>query len=131
MDGERSRLLVLYDADCGVCTHAARLLRRLDRAHRLDLTALQVAAGRPDTPSLDELLRTLHVRGVGETWSVGGAAMVRISREVAVLRPFGVVASLPLLRRLVEPAYRLVASNRHRISRLFGIEACAVEPTPR
>lgn len=122
------RVLVLYDADCGICTHTARILRRLDRVGRLDLMPLQVAAGRPDTPSLEVLLGSIHVRGAGEAWSAGGAAMVRISREIRVLRPFGVLAGLPLLRRLVELAYAFVASNRHRISGLFGIEACAVDP---
>lgn len=131
MNDERSRLLVLYDGDCAICTHIARILRRLDSARRLDLTALQVAAGRPDTPSLEVLLRSIHVRGAGEPWSIGGAAMVRISREIGVLRPFGVLASLPLLRHLVEPAYQLVAANRHRISRLFGLDVCAVEPPTR
>jgi len=124
------RVLVLYDADCGICTHTARILRRLDRARRLDLTPLQVVAGMPDTPSLEVLLRSIHVRGAGEPWSVGGAAIVRISHEIGVLRPLGFVAGLPLLRRLVEPAYALVASNRHRISRLFGLDVCAVDPPP-
>lgn len=122
------RVLVLYDADCGICTHTARILRRLDRARRLDLTALQTAAERQDTPSLEVLLRSIHVRGAGEPWSVGGAAFVRISREIGVLRPLGLLASLPLLRRLVEPAYGFVASNRHRISRLLGLGVCAVDP---
>ena len=72
----------------------------------------------------------MHVRdGTGE-WSVGAAAWVRIAREIALLRPLGAVARLPVLRRLVEPTYALVAGNRQRISRLLGDDACDINRRP-
>lgn len=119
-------LLVLYDADCGICTHSARLLRRLDRGHRLDLAPLETGAGLPDAPPLTVLRDALHVRDGSGRWASGGAALLRIGREVPVLRPAVLVAGLPGVRRLVEPAYGLVARNRHRISRRLGLTACRV-----
>jgi len=120
-------LLVLYDADCGICTHSARLLRRLDRGHRLDLAPLQVATRLADAPPPAVLGEALHVRDAAGRWAVGGAALVRIGRALPLLRPFALVAGLPGIRRLVEPAYRLVARNRHRISRGLGLTACRVD----
>jgi predicted DCC family thiol-disulfide oxidoreductase YuxK len=122
------RLLVLFDGDCGVCTSSARWLGRLDRHGRLELIPLQAALGMPDAPSIDVLLDAMHVRDSDGGWSVGGAAWIRISREVALLRPFGLLARLPLLRRFVEPTYALVARNRHRISRALGADACRIDP---
>jgi predicted DCC family thiol-disulfide oxidoreductase YuxK len=121
------RLLVLYDADCGICTHSARRLRRLDRGRRLDLVPLEAAAGLPDAPPLAVLRDALHVRDASGRWASGGAALVRIGRELPVLRPAALVAGLPGVRRLVEPAYRVVARNRHRISRWLGLTACRVD----
>jgi predicted DCC family thiol-disulfide oxidoreductase YuxK len=120
-------LIVLYDADCGICTHTARLLRRLDRRARLDLRPLEVGAELPDAPSLDALRDVLHVRDASGRWTAGGAALVGIGRALPLLRPIAVAASLPGFRRLVEPGYRLVARNRHRISRWLGLTACRVD----
>lgn len=120
-------LLVLYDADCGICTHIARLLRRLDRGRRLDLLPLQAATVPADAPPPSELREALHVRDAAGRWAIGGAALVRIGRAVPLLRPVALAAGLPGIRRLVEPAYRLVARNRHRISRRLGLNACRVD----
>jgi hypothetical protein len=46
---------------------------------------------------------------------------------VPALRPFAGAAGRPGIRALVEPAYRLVARNRHRISRRLGLTACRVD----
>jgi predicted DCC family thiol-disulfide oxidoreductase YuxK len=124
-------LLVLYDADCGIGTHSARLLRRLDRGRRLDLVPLQRSPGVLDAPPLAELRDALNVRDASGRWAVGGAAPVRIGRALALLRPLALVAGLPGIRGLVDPAYRLVARNRHRISRGLGLAACRVDRAGR
>ncbi|CAN5450975.1 hypothetical protein BH20CHL6_BH20CHL6_05860 [soil metagenome] len=122
------RLRVLYDGDCGFCTRSADLLRRLDRQGRLDLIPLQLAAETmADVPDTDALLEAMHVRDARGRWSVGGAAWIRISQEIALLRPIGLLARLPIIRRLVEPTYALVADNRHRLSRLLGDDACRLD----
>jgi predicted DCC family thiol-disulfide oxidoreductase YuxK len=41
------------------------------------------------------------------------------------------ICSLPGIRGLVDPAYRLVARNRHRISRRLGLNACRVDRAGR
>ncbi|MBA2700637.1 MAG: DUF393 domain-containing protein [Chloroflexi bacterium] len=114
-----------------MCTRFARLLRRLDRDRRLHFVPLQTAAGLAGTPPLHALLETLHVRAADGPWVVGGAALLRISQEVPLLRPIGFFARLPILRGLVEPAYALVAANRHRISRVLGADACRIDPSSR
>jgi predicted DCC family thiol-disulfide oxidoreductase YuxK len=119
------RMQVLYDADCGFCTRVAGLLRRLDQEDRLDLVPLQRAgAVLPDAPSEDRLRDRMYVRDAGGSWSIGGAAWLRIADVVPALRPVARLARLPFVRPFVEPGYALVARNRHRISRLLGDEAC-------
>jgi predicted DCC family thiol-disulfide oxidoreductase YuxK len=125
-NADHDGLLVLYDADCGICTRTARLLRRLDRRGALDLMPAQAADHIDGVPSLSERLRALQVRDARGRWLSAGAAGVRIAGAVPVLRPLAVLAGLPVLRRLVEPAYALVADNRHRISRWIGATTCEV-----
>lgn len=120
-------LQVFFDADCGFCAHSAAVLRRLDSKHRLALAPLQRAAEVvPDAPDIDRLLASMHVRDRAGEWRVGGAAWLRTADEIPLLRPLAFLARLPGLRALVEPAYSLVARNRHRIGRLLGDDACVV-----
>jgi predicted DCC family thiol-disulfide oxidoreductase YuxK len=125
-------LVVFYDGDCGFCTRSARVLRVLDRPHRLTLAPLHEApAAFADAPPMDRLLESMHVRDARGRWTDGGAAWLRIADVVPLLRPLAVAGRLPVLRRLVEPAYTLVAANRHRISRWTGDRACHVDRLPR
>ena len=127
----RRRLLVLYDADCGICTRSARLLRRLDRHARLHLVPLQAAGGVADAPPLDVLREALHVRDEDGDWRVAGAALTRIGQEIPLLRPLALLARLPPIRRLVERTYALVADNRMGISRVLGDDGCRVKGRTR
>jgi predicted DCC family thiol-disulfide oxidoreductase YuxK len=118
-------LTVLYDGDCGVCTHVARGLARLDSRGRLQLVSLQVAE-LPDMPPRDELLGALHALDVGGRWSVGAAAAVEIARRIPLLWPISVAARLPLAMSILDVFYRSVADNRQRLSRLLGLQVCQV-----
>ena len=120
------RLLVLYDADCGICSRSARLLHRLDRGRRLRLVPLQDAKEIVDAPPMEVLLDAIHVRDWDGHWSIAGAAWIRIAEEVPLLRPLAVVARVSAIRTCIELMYASVARNRHRISHLLGDQACAV-----
>ena len=119
-------LFVLYDGDCGLCSRTAQALRLLDGRGRLRLLPLQQAAAELGAaiPSVAAMTATLHAGVPGRGWSTGGEAALRIARAIPVLRSLAVVGSLPLVNRLVEPGYVLLAANRDRIGRLLGAERC-------
>jgi predicted DCC family thiol-disulfide oxidoreductase YuxK len=125
-------LVVFYDADCGFCTRSALILRRLDWLHHLEIVPLgQAHDVVPDAPPEAELLERMHARDADGEWFIGGQAWLRITDELPLLRPLGLVARLPLIRDLVEPVYAVIAGNRHRISLLLGDAACRVRPARR
>jgi predicted DCC family thiol-disulfide oxidoreductase YuxK len=118
-------LTVLYDSDCGICTHTARVLARVDSRRQLRLVAAQ-QADLPGAPPIDELLRSLHaVDGAGQ-WFVGGRASVEIARRVPILWPITLFARLPFALRVLDLGYRAVADHRQTLSRLLGLNACKV-----
>lgn len=129
--GVGPELTVLFDADCGFCSRCAMALERLDVHRRLWLLPLQSAAPDHGTPGHEELLNALHVRDGEGRWVRGGAACLRIAAAIPALRPLAVAGRLPVLRALVEPAYRLVARNRHGLGRLLGVGACTYRPVHR
>ncbi len=120
-----NELTVLYDADCGVCSHVARTLVRADTRQLLNLVALQVAQ-LPDQPPREALIDMLHARDAQGQWFKGGAASVEIARRVPMLRPLGWYARLPLAMPVLDLMYRGFADNRHTISRMLGLKACKV-----
>ena len=121
-------LQVFYDSDCGFCTRSARMLRRLDRGHRLRLSRLASAAAFPDAPSQAQLAAAMHCRDRSGRWFSGGDAWLRIAEEIPALRRLGRIGRIPVARWVVDRAYRLIAANRHRLSRLLGDEACVTDP---
>jgi predicted DCC family thiol-disulfide oxidoreductase YuxK len=116
------RLTVLYDADCGVCRLTVRALRKLDWRRRLAFMPLQrFVATAPGDPTRRRLLWALHVRDGRGRWYRAGDAMLRIASELPVLVPLSIVGRLPGMSGPVEVGYRLVAGNRHVISRALHI----------
>ncbi|MEA2678140.1 MAG: hypothetical protein QOJ81_2281 [Chloroflexota bacterium] len=118
-------LTVLYDRDCGACSHTARVLTRLDTRGSLDFAAIQTA-GIPGMPARDRLMESLHVRDDAGRWFAGAEAGVEISRRLPVLWPLGFWARLPLGKPILDLMYRAVANNRHTISRVMGLKVCKV-----
>ena len=119
-------LYMLYDADCGLCSRTAQALRILDSRGRLRIIPLQRAAIHlgAAAPPIDTLLATLHAGNPADGWSTGGAAAMRLARAIPILRSLAWAGSLPGFRRLVEPGYRLLATNRDSIGRLVGADRC-------
>jgi len=126
----RDALTVLYDADCGFCARGAEVLQVLDRNGRLTFVPLRAAQTLiADALGLDELAPTLHVLDGAGTWESGGAACLRIAAALPALVPLALVGRLPLARSLTERLYEAVARNRHRLSRLLGLESCTFRPS--
>jgi predicted DCC family thiol-disulfide oxidoreductase YuxK len=120
-----NELTVLYDADCGVCSHVAKTLVRADTRGLLNLVSLQTAH-LADSPPRADLLQTLHARDGDGHWYKGGAASVEIARRVPMLWPLSLYARLPLAMPVLDLMYRVFADHRHEISRLLGLKACKV-----
>ena len=122
------RMLVLYDADCGICSRSARFLRRLDARQRLRMMPLQDAGDIVDAPSAAALRHAMHVRDRDGRWSCAGAAWIKIAAEIPLFRPLAVAARLAPVQSLVDWTYWRIAGNRHRLSHLLGDDACRIEP---
>ena len=115
---------LLFDGDCAFCSSAVGVARRLLPAsvtlaawQFADLAALGVPAERAQQ-------EVLWVDPDGAV-SGGAAAVARLLRAASLpWSVLGVLMSLPPLRWVAPPAYRLIAANRHRLP--GGTPACRV-----
>jgi predicted DCC family thiol-disulfide oxidoreductase YuxK len=123
------RPTLLIDGDCGLCRAAGEWLAARVPADELRILELQAVGREPALAGAlvgRDLFAALHLVRRDGTFASGAAAVLGAGRQVRVLGVLAAVYDHRLGHALWEPAYRLVARNRHRIGRALGIEAvCA------
>lgn len=116
-------ILVVYDADCGVCQASVAWARRRDARGRLRFVANDGEL--PEGVSLEETEHTVVVLDGRRKWTRAGAT-ARVLRELPFWRVAGWVLRIPGLRWIADRAYDRFARNRHRVSAALGLRSCAV-----
>ena len=110
-------LLVWYDGSCPLCIREIALIRRLDRAGRIDfLNAADPVVLCPLDRTL--LLSRFHANENGIVLS-GAAADAAMWRAIPILRPFGLAARNLIFLAVLERAYLLFLRVRPRLQRLL------------
>jgi predicted DCC family thiol-disulfide oxidoreductase YuxK len=113
-----------FDGKCGLCTVAARILRRLDWLGRLEFV---------DQSSLDDAAlpidRAVAMQGMplitpDNQVLIGFPAVRRALRRTPLGAPLGWLLSVPGFDRVGRRIYRQIAVNRYQIS------ACTSSPSP-
>jgi predicted DCC family thiol-disulfide oxidoreductase YuxK len=126
----KARLVVYFDADCGVCFATVRLLARLDALSRITFAASRD----PDAPDAVRALadHTVVTRVLpGGELLVQGRAFARIFRSLPLLAPVGWFLVLPGVSWLADRAYEAFAARRTGISAWLGYGACGTGGSAR
>jgi len=126
---------LIYDGECGICRALVERLDWLDPEGRWEALPYQSLgdAGLRELglTSADCAREVQVVTGQGRIfagpWAVNYLLWERWPGQVLVT----VLFALPPLLLLEWVGYRLVARYRSRLSRWFGLTACAVSPPPR
>ncbi len=117
-------MLVVYDADCGVCQASVAWLRKRDRRGAFQFVGND-AAGLPPGVTLEETEHTIVVLD-GARKYVRGEAVARLLRELRGWSVLGAVLRVPGIKQLANFGYDRFARSRHRISAALGMRACAI-----
>jgi len=126
------RLVLYFDAGCGICFQCARVVARLDPLGRIRLLANDDAAGLPAGVTPELVTQTIVVQDLATgritTRSDAVAELFRAPPLGLGLVPRALLLT-PGLRALLRRLYDLVARNRIAISAWFGLAACGI-PRP-
>ena len=110
-------LTVWYDGACPLCTREIALMRRLDRARRIEFVDVSDdSAVCPRDRAL--LLARLHAREDGVLLD-GAAAFAAMWRAIPLLRPLGVLARIPVVLTALEWAYVRFLRVRPALQRIM------------
>ena len=124
--------LILYDAECPLCTFQMRLLTWLDWfnvAAFLPIASPQAALVAPGLSQEDLRLAIHCVTPCGRIYR--GARSIRyLALRMPLLWPFGFFLWIPGVIQIAEAVYRFISRRRYVLSRLFGCkQACALLPS--
>lgn len=124
---------VFFDGQCPLCNREIEMVRRKDKLGRLQLTDISKADYQPVMGiDLEDLMKEIHGRYADGSFVTG----VEVFREIYDRIGFGWLVSisrLPVLRQLLDLAYRVFAyfRFRHALARMkrAGIDCqkCQIE----
>jgi predicted DCC family thiol-disulfide oxidoreductase YuxK len=122
------RSQLLYDADCGFCTRAAGLARRLPL--QVEIAALQsVDLERLGVSPERALAEMPYVAADGSVSYGHEAVAAALGTGTLPFRTLGRLIVLPGIGRVSGLGYRWIARHRHQLP--GGTPACALPPTGR
>jgi len=118
-------VIIVYDADCGVCQASVAWVRKRDRRGVFQFVGNDVAE-LPAGISREETDHTMVLLdGARKLTRADGVA--GILRELRGWWVLGAAFRTPGLRQLANFGYDLFARHRHRVSAALGMRACAIE----
>ena len=110
---------VWYDGGCPLCLREIALMRRLDRAGRIQFDDVSAdGAACPIDRTL--LLARFHAREDGGPILSGAAAFAAMWRAIPLLRPLGLAARVPVVLWALERAYGGFLKIRPWLQRRFA-----------
>lgn len=117
-------MIVVYDADCGVCQASVEWLRGRDRRGAFQFVGND-AAELPAGVSREETAHTLVVLD-GARKYVRADALARLLRELRGWSALGALLCVPGIRQIANYGYDRFSRNRHRVSAALGMRSCAI-----
>jgi predicted DCC family thiol-disulfide oxidoreductase YuxK len=117
-------MVVVYDADCGVCQAAVAWVKKRDRRRVFEFLGNDPAELPPGI-SREETEHTMIVLD-GARKLVRAEGVARILRELPGWKPAAVILDAPGIRRVASWAYDRFAQNRHRLSAALGMRSCTI-----
>ncbi|HLG16425.1 MAG TPA: DCC1-like thiol-disulfide oxidoreductase family protein [Blastocatellia bacterium] len=122
---------LLFDGDCGICTYLSDVAKRMDKGRRFVVEPYQRF---PE----EELMRfrvtyakctkRLYViTRKGRAWGGAFGLNYFLFHQPLWAAVVVLIYAVPVLLLLEIIGYRIVARNRHRLSRWFGMKACLLK----
>ena len=130
MIGDFNQDYLLFDGDCGICNYSAEWIKRHDRQQRFVVEPYQLSSEAAlakvglsyEKCSKKAWLVTRSGRTFGGAFAINGVLFKLFPWSLLVIAVYLIPPFL-----LAEIAgYYLVAKNRHRLSRWFGLTACLI-----
>ena len=109
--------VVVYEGDCGICEWSAMWIRR-------NVPGVKVVSHREYGVSY--LSSVWFVTWAGRFEGAIAVSEILKRSHLKKFRTIGLFIGAPVIKTIAKGVYFVIAKNRRRISKLFGLRACAV-----
>jgi predicted DCC family thiol-disulfide oxidoreductase YuxK len=118
---------VFYDGECPLCLREIKLLRRLDRKHRIRFTDIADPSFSPTRfgMTMNNFMDEIQGRLPTGDWITGVEVFRRLYAAVG-LKPVVALTRLPGISHGLEFGYRIFAKNRLRLTGRCDHGSCKV-----
>ncbi|WP_436717377.1 DUF393 domain-containing protein [Roseiconus lacunae] len=118
---------VFYDGECPLCLREIKLLRRLDRKHRIRFTDIADPSFSPASygMTMNDFMDEIQGRLPSGEWITGVEVFRRLYAAVG-LKPIVSLTRLPGISHGLEFGYRVFAKNRLRLTGRCDDGTCRV-----
>ena len=115
--GTKWSVQVFYDGECPLCLREIKMLRRMDRKHRIRFTDIAEAGFCPSDydKTMRQFMDEIQGRLPDGSWIVGVEVFRRLYSAVG-LGPLVSLTRLPIVSQVLDFGYRLFAKNRLRLT---------------
>lgn len=119
---EETGLTVFYDGSCPMCRREMGFYRKRNGAQRIEWFDLCESTADPVAGKLsrEDALRRFHVLGHDGAMESGARAFAMLWSELPGFAPIGRLAGYPVIRDILEMAYRLFLKVRPYLQSLFS-----------
>lgn len=119
---------VFYDGACPLCLREIKLIRSLDRKHRIRFTDIAATDfnAKDFGKTMDDFMAEIRGRLPDGRWIVGVEVFRRLYQAVG-LGAIVAMTRLPLVSHGLELGYRLFAKNRLRLTGRCNADTCEID----
>lgn len=122
--------LLIFDGDCGICTYTAEFIEKRVDNNSLDIKPYQVLALKKIHNDLGEDMTSKSVyfyqNSNKQIYSKSKAVFLALKKMNGLYKIMGYLLDNPLFVFIFNPIYNIVARNRTKISKMFGLNACNI-----
>jgi predicted DCC family thiol-disulfide oxidoreductase YuxK len=122
--------ILIFDGDCGICTFTAEFIKKRVDKISLEIKPYQVLDLKNIHSELDEDMTSKSVyffkNKNNQIYSKSKAVFLALKKMNGFYKIMGYLLDNPLFVFIFNPIYNIVARNRTKISKMFGLNACNI-----
>ena len=124
---EQDNKLVIFDGDCGICTKTAEWIEQKDKDDKLTVKPFQILDLDKYDLELEQVQTSVYFISEGKKFRKARAVYEILKQLPGFWGFLGTAASNSFIAWISNPFYVLIARNRTKVSRIFGLDACKIE----
>ena len=122
--------ILIFDGDCGICIFTAEFIKKRVHKYSLEIKPYQILDLKNIHSDLDEDMTSKSVyfykNNKKQIYSKSKAVFLALKKMNGLYKIMGYLLDNPLFVFIFNPIYNIVARNRTKISKMFGLNACNI-----